>query len=404
MAVERGGAGRQSQTRGCHLAGASRMPTCVVAPGRLSPGPAPPLLSCPPSRLLFSTACCPCPMPPLQEDAIPFELFGQAWVLFRGADGRPACILDECAHRACPLSIGTVVDGCLQCPYHGWRYNGKGECTKMPSTTLCRGVAGEHGVVGHSMGANRARHRQSAQRTAAVLAGMAAVVQLRGSDVWKCVFVSVVERRCIKQGLGKEQEQLLVSDVHALRPSATPPAAVTVACPPALPIPSLPVCDSLQPLRSERIALRGAGRLCVGVARVGRAATAAAHLHTAAARLPHPRRWGLPGGRAIALTMPCCAVLCTTSCCARMFSLLLSPRVQYSTPSSRTALSLSSISCSFPAEIEVEVPVEHGLLVENLLDLAHAPFTHTSTFARGWPVRCGSAPCRLLCRQQSCWR
>ena len=32
------------------------------------------------------------------------------------------------------------------------------------------------------------------------------------------------------------------------------------------------------------------------------------------------------------------------------------------------------------------MPVEHGLLIENLLDLAHAPFTHTSTFARGWPV------------------
>lgn len=30
--------------------------------------------------------------------------------------------------------------------------------------------------------------------------------------------------------------------------------------------------------------------------------------------------------------------------------------------------------------------MEHGLLLENLLDLAHAPFTHTSTFARGWPV------------------
>jgi chlorophyllide a oxygenase len=38
------------------------------------------------------------------------------------------------------------------------------------------------------------------------------------------------------------------------------------------------------------------------------------------------------------------------------------------------------------AEIELEVPVEHGLLLENLLDLAHAPFTHTSTFAKGWPV------------------
>ena len=34
----------------------------------------------------------------------------------------------------------------------------------------------------------------------------------------------------------------------------------------------------------------------------------------------------------------------------------------------------------------MELPVEHGLLMENLLDLAHAPFTHTTTFAKGWPV------------------
>ncbi len=39
------------------------------------------------------------------------------------------------------------------------------------------------------------------------------------------------------------------------------------------------------------------------------------------------------------------------------------------------------------AEIVVEdVPAEHGLLIENLLDLAHAPFTHTGTFAKGWGV------------------
>lgn len=30
--------------------------------------------------------------------------------------------------------------------------------------------------------------------------------------------------------------------------------------------------------------------------------------------------------------------------------------------------------------------MEHGLLLDNLLDLAHAPFTHTSTFAKGWSV------------------
>ena len=38
------------------------------------------------------------------------------------------------------------------------------------------------------------------------------------------------------------------------------------------------------------------------------------------------------------------------------------------------------------AELQLEVPVDHGLLIENLLDLAHAPFTHTTTFAKGWPV------------------
>jgi phenylpropionate dioxygenase-like ring-hydroxylating dioxygenase large terminal subunit len=33
-----------------------------------------------------------------------------------------------------------VVDGQVQCPYHGWEYNKGGECTKMPSTAFCSGV------------------------------------------------------------------------------------------------------------------------------------------------------------------------------------------------------------------------------------------------------------------------
>lgn len=34
----------------------------------------------------------------------------------RDADGRPSCIRDECAHRACPLSLGEVVDGKVSTP------------------------------------------------------------------------------------------------------------------------------------------------------------------------------------------------------------------------------------------------------------------------------------------------
>jgi chlorophyllide a oxygenase len=69
---------------------------------------------------------------------VPFELFGQTWVLFRDERGGAACVRDECAHRACPLSLGSVVDGRIRCAYHGWEFEGDGACTKMPSTAFCR--------------------------------------------------------------------------------------------------------------------------------------------------------------------------------------------------------------------------------------------------------------------------
>ena len=48
------------------------------------------------------------------DTLVPFDLFGQAWVLFRDGQGVAACVRDQCAHRACPLSLGTVVDGKVQ--------------------------------------------------------------------------------------------------------------------------------------------------------------------------------------------------------------------------------------------------------------------------------------------------
>ena len=38
-----------------------------------------------------------------------------------------------CVHRGCSLAGGTVVDNCLQCPYHGWRYAPDGICVKIPA-------------------------------------------------------------------------------------------------------------------------------------------------------------------------------------------------------------------------------------------------------------------------------
>uniref|UniRef100_A0A7N0TNW3 Rieske domain-containing protein n=1 Tax=Kalanchoe fedtschenkoi TaxID=63787 RepID=A0A7N0TNW3_KALFE len=153
----------------------------------------------------------------LKEDTmIPIDCFEKPWVIFRGKDGKPGCVRNTCAHRACPLDLGTVNEGRIQCPYHGWEYSTDGTCEKMPSTKLLN--------------------------------------------------VKIKSLPCF------EHEGMIW-----IWPGSDPPTATI---------------PSLQP----------------------------------------------PPGFTI------------------------------------------------HAEIVMELPVEHGLLLDNLLDLAHAPFTHTSTFAKGWKV------------------
>ncbi|XP_076919856.1 chlorophyllide a oxygenase, chloroplastic-like [Bidens hawaiensis] len=153
----------------------------------------------------------------LKDDTLtPIECFEEPWVLFRGKDGKPGCVKNTCAHRACPLDLGSVSEGRVQCPYHGWEYSTDGTCEKMPSK--------------------------------------------------KFVNVKIKSLPCI------EHERMIW-----IWPGNEP---------------SSPIIPSLQP----------------------------------------------PPGFQI------------------------------------------------HAEIVMELPVEHGLLLDNLLDLAHAPFTHTSTFAKGWSV------------------
>lgn len=40
---------------------------------------------------------------------------------------------DLCIHRGTRLSLGKVAGGCLQCPYHGWIYDGTGTCVLIPA-------------------------------------------------------------------------------------------------------------------------------------------------------------------------------------------------------------------------------------------------------------------------------
>jgi len=60
-------------------------------------------------------------------------LLGDPLVLFRDETGAPRCLADRCPHRSAPLSLGRVEAGRVECPYHGWQFDGAGACVRIPS-------------------------------------------------------------------------------------------------------------------------------------------------------------------------------------------------------------------------------------------------------------------------------
>ena len=71
----------------------------------------------------------------LESQPKPVSLNGLPLVTFRDSLGQSVALLDRCAHRNAPLSAGRVVEGNIQCHYHGWQFDGGGECKAVPG--LC---------------------------------------------------------------------------------------------------------------------------------------------------------------------------------------------------------------------------------------------------------------------------
>lgn len=68
------------------------------------------------------------------------RLLGADYVVWRTGGGELVAAPDRCPHRESPLSIGTVENGCLSCPYHGWTFGDGGRCVAIPSS-------GKHGRI-----------------------------------------------------------------------------------------------------------------------------------------------------------------------------------------------------------------------------------------------------------------
>lgn len=54
-------------------------------------------------------------------------------LLWRDASGALHAWEDRCPHRGTRLSMGTLQDDTVRCPYHGWRFGSDGRCQHIPA-------------------------------------------------------------------------------------------------------------------------------------------------------------------------------------------------------------------------------------------------------------------------------
>ena len=68
----------------------------------------------------------------LDDQPMAVRLLDEAIAIAR-IDGDVAAFNDLCIHRGTASSLGTVVDGGLQCANHGWTFYSTGACVLIPS-------------------------------------------------------------------------------------------------------------------------------------------------------------------------------------------------------------------------------------------------------------------------------
>ena len=61
------------------------------------------------------------------------KVLGESLVLYRNLKGGYGLIGDTCPHRRISMLYGFPADEGLRCSYHGWMFDGTGQCTEMPA-------------------------------------------------------------------------------------------------------------------------------------------------------------------------------------------------------------------------------------------------------------------------------
>ena len=60
-------------------------------------------------------------------------LLGLPILVCKTSHGAVAAMRNVCPHRGMPLSFGKMEGDCVQCAYHGWRFDQEGRCRGIPA-------------------------------------------------------------------------------------------------------------------------------------------------------------------------------------------------------------------------------------------------------------------------------
>jgi len=64
---------------------------------------------------------------------VPLKIMSEHFTLYRGESGEIHLVDASCPHRGTQLSSGWVEGDALRCFYHGWKFDGTGQCVEQPA-------------------------------------------------------------------------------------------------------------------------------------------------------------------------------------------------------------------------------------------------------------------------------
>lgn len=74
---------------------------------------------------------------------------GEQVAVFRSQEGKAYVVDGYCPHLGANLAVGgRVVGNCIECPFHGWQFQGSdGKCVKIPYAEKGMNCQDQHHVM-----------------------------------------------------------------------------------------------------------------------------------------------------------------------------------------------------------------------------------------------------------------